>query len=73
MFDVNFAGADGYEKLVNEDNLLFAIHRLPTFDASKPENLQAYRDLFSSIGTHVIIGVTYGSRLTFVGFATTML
>ena len=66
FFDVSFAGDAGYQKNAAEDRLYSAVHRLPKFNAGDKSVVRVYRDLFSSIGTHVIVGMTYGARLTFV-------
>ena len=66
LFNVGFAGGGGYQENLAEDRLLSTVHRLPTFNAHDKFVVRAYRDLFSSVGTHVIVGMTYGARLTYV-------
>ena len=66
MCTVEFVGENGYQDNVAEDRLLWAVHRLPPFNERQTDTVRAYRDLFSSIGTHVITEVTYGARLSFV-------
>ena len=66
MYSVDFVGENGYQEDVAEDKLLWAVHRLPPFNPRQKDTVRAYRDLFSQVGTHVIIGATYGARLTFV-------
>ncbi|KAL8998631.1 MAG: hypothetical protein Q9169_002382 [Polycauliona sp. 2 TL-2023] len=51
-----------FEDAINERMLRRRLDRIPTFDPRNEEIVESYRNLFSSIGSHVITGLTYGDR-----------
>lgn len=53
-------------KNIARDKLSEILFRLPRFDETKKDSIRAYREFFSLVGTHVVIGATYGARLSIV-------
>ena len=38
----------------------------PVFDSTKPDIVSLYRSLFARLGSYIIVGATYGTRLSLV-------
>lgn len=55
-----------YHRDLAVDTLRQIVSRLPRFDPSRDSTIRRYKDLFSLIGTHIIVSANYGSRLTMV-------
>ena len=70
MFSYNdrklFANFGDYGNEVNEDLLYEKLSRAYPWEPTNIESIRRWRTVFSSLGTHVIIGVEYGSRLSLV-------
>jgi hypothetical protein len=56
-----------YIELLNETLLKQRVQALPfPFDSKKNDTIKKYRDFFKLIGSHVILGTTYGAEYQFV-------
>jgi len=55
-----------YGHYVDEKFLSRTMDRIPKWDPRKPDIIEQYRSLFSTIGSHIITGVDYGGRLQLV-------
>lgn len=55
-----------YGDNVNLDILRQEMKNVGPFDSSKVKSVQSYRDLFRTLGSHIVVGTTYGGRLTLV-------
>ncbi|KAL8671944.1 MAG: hypothetical protein Q9168_003570 [Polycauliona sp. 1 TL-2023] len=53
-----------YSDAINEEMLKRQLDRIAPFDPTKPDadNIEQYRSLFATLGSHIITGVTYGDR-----------
>ena len=58
-----------YGRYVDEKFLRRTMDRIPKWDPSKPDVIEQYRSLFSTIGSHIITGVNYGGRVQLVAGA----
>lgn len=56
-----------YAHFVDEKFLSRTMDRIPKWNPSKPDVIEQYRSLFSTIGSHIITGVNYGGRIQLVG------
>ncbi|KAI0055778.1 hypothetical protein BV25DRAFT_1722970 [Artomyces pyxidatus] len=59
LFDAKF---ESFSEWVDVDVLKQQLLQLPSFDASKKDTISAYRACFASLGSHVIVGTTYGAQ-----------
>ncbi len=55
-----------YGHYVEEKFLSRTMDRIPKWDPRKPDVIEQYRSLFSTIGSHIITGVNYGGRIQLV-------
>ena len=77
MFSYNdvqiLAKFSDYAGQVKEDLLITMLRRAGPWNPDDVASLQNWRSFYNSFGTHVIIGVQYGSRLSFVNMSTPLL
>lgn len=60
------ASFNDYGGNVNVDVLKQEMANVGPFDPKNSESVQNYRELFRDLGSHIVVGTTYGGRLTLV-------
>lgn len=69
VYDVLSVEIRNYLDWFNEsvvENTLADLPKWPSNETPSQDTIKLYRDVFNSIGTHVITSVNYGSRLELV-------
>ena len=60
------AGFEDIQDQVDEANLKWEVSRVPRWDPNSDDSLTAFANFFAYIGSHVIVGTTYGARFSLV-------
>ena len=63
LLNVDF---DEYKNNIDEKVMLNLIQGLKHFNQNDPDIVASYRQIFTLLGTHIIIRATFGSRLNMV-------
>ena len=54
---------------INESNLTNRLSNIDPFDSNNPSVVNQYKVFFDTMGTHVVVGATYGASLQMVSMA----